>query len=548
MEPSRGNGESARGAPSRARVAGLVVGLIVGLVAPHDASAGCGCNKPPPPPAQVRPAVIYSGGIVTLFAPSLVAGGTYTVTFTSGVVAGAGAAVETQAIFARDLADAVWKPQIRVPLPDLPLGPASIDVAANGAPLLHVDDASFTVAPQPIALPEAYGIVHLPDFRAAVGRDGVVYVAFDLTALRKPMIFEARAVGYPLRFSLDDVVFHNAQGFLMQMLVSDPGTKKEAPIPGMFVFPAAAGSNVSDTLEYSRHEFVTYYLMHFENQPHAVDPSDPWWHLDGTPHVDHGHLVLSIDGVLDDGSRPQPGATPAFELVAGLYSLFNEGLVGRASVSLSGDAAIDSYDSWTGAPGSAGDVLSTGTVTLQDDARIDGSVRAARVRSDDGAQITGSVQLGPSDETFMQVKVPTELKSLGDVRVTSGTSLSVKGPGSFKLRSFRMDADSRLVVDNSAGPVTLYVTGKVKMAAGARVDVVDPSPERFAVYVVGEGPVELAGKKDSGPAFTGVLYAPDAAVTISGQGQFSGAFVGGSLDMSDASDVHYDERLRRPVE
>jgi hypothetical protein len=34
----------------------------------------------------------------------------------------------------------------------------------------------------------------------------------------------------------------------------------------------------------------------------------------GTRHIDHDHLVLAIRGVLEDGTTPQAGATPRFDL------------------------------------------------------------------------------------------------------------------------------------------------------------------------------------------------------------------------------------------
>ena len=42
---------------------------------------------------------------------------------------------------------------------------------------------------------------------------------------------------------------------------------------------------------------------------------DPEWHADGTPHIDHNRIVVAVSGVLADGGRPTPGATPPFELV-----------------------------------------------------------------------------------------------------------------------------------------------------------------------------------------------------------------------------------------
>lgn len=528
---------------------GLIVATLASvawLALSGAAHAGCGCDKPPPPPAQVRPAVTYPGATVTLFAPGLVTGRVYDVIFRSGV-SDAAASVSAVAISARDLADAKVKPQIRVELPELPLGPARIDVSYQGAAVLAVEDDAFTVAPQAVALPEEYGTYRWAGYRAAVGRDGVTYITLDMSGMQKPMVFDARAVGFPLRFAIDDVVFRNTQGFLMQLLVDDWAKNDQRGIPGMFVFPAAAGSTTSDALQYSRHEFATYFLSHYENQPHAVDPSDPWWHLDGTRHIDHDLLILAIDGTVG-GKHPEPGATPAFDLVTGIYSLFNEGVVGRESIAMDDDASIDSYDSATGAIGQRGDVFSNGKVSVRESARILGSVRATAIQKDWTATITGSREILKQKQTFMAVKVPSEATYLGDVRVSPNSNVTVHGPGSFVVRNVTAAAGARIFVDNTAGPVTLYVTGSVKMQSGSRVTLADPEPERFAVYVSGVGPVEIAGSRHGETSFTGVLYAPDASVKLTGQGELEGAFVGRTLEMNDGSEVHYDESLRRPVE
>jgi hypothetical protein len=144
--------------------------------------------------------------------------------------------------------------------------------------------------------------------------------------------------------------------------------------------------------------------------------------------------------------------------------------------------------------------------------------------------------------------VPSEVASLGDVRVPRNSSVTVHGPGSFVVRNVTAESGAQIFIDNTAGPVTLYVTGTMKMQSGSKVTLADPEPERFAVYVSGVGPVEIAGKKRGETAFTGVLYAPDASVKLTGTGELEGAFVGRTLEMHDGSEVHYDENLRRPVE
>src|SRR5262245_40136808 len=284
--------------------------LALFILSPLAAYAGCGCDKPPPPPAAVRPNVTYAGTPVSFFSPSLQVGQTYTVTFTS--MSGQSATVPAQAVSKRDLADGVYKPQLTVSLPSLPPGPAGITITQAGQSLafLSIPDSSFTVAPQPIVVPDQIGSFTYQNYQAAVGRDGRVYLSLDVTGTTMPRTFQAQAQGWPLSFTKESTVFYNTQGFLMQLA--------SAPIPGLFSIASANATVDSDIAQYARHEFNTYFLPHAEHLPHSVDPSDGNWHLDGSRHVDHNHLILTIAGTVN-GGVPPAGATPVFTLQLNTY-------------------------------------------------------------------------------------------------------------------------------------------------------------------------------------------------------------------------------------
>ena len=541
----------------------LVTVMVVGLA--RNAAAGCGCQKPPPPVAEVRPNVTYAGAPVTLFSASLVEGEDYDVTFTSSAT-GDDTTVSARVVNRRDLGDGVFKNQLVVPVPELPLGPAAIvaRLAGRTSPAINIQDADFTVAPAPVAVPSQYGEWRVPGYRAAVGKDGVVYVTLDLTGTTEPLVFEARALGYPLRFTNQDIIFRNAQGFLMQLLVGVDGE----PVPGMFIVPASdPSSSDSDTLRYSRHEFSTYFLQHAERQPHAVDPTDPNWHLDGSRHVDHNHLILAIAGQLGH-QRPDPGTTPAFDLGVTTYSLFHQGLVGVSSVTMSGRALTDGYDTAGSPPTPDGDVFSNGMVSVHDHAKIEGDATGAGFDVARDAAVSGSRTIG-TPLSFMEIKVPAGIPDLGKLTVEPGSpevadraphrskggkgtkrsggpkgrrQRTLVGPGSFLVSDLTIAGRSTLFVDNSAGPVTLYVTGRVTVKGTGRIVVADPNPEKFAVYVASDQPVTFGGS--AATRFYGVLYAPRSTVDIMGGGQWYGAFVGNALRAAGRSNVHYYRALK----
>lgn len=282
----------------------LALGAMV--LAPSAADAGCGCKKPPPPLADVRPRFTYAGAQVDLFDDRLQEGEAYRVRFVSP--SGASADVVGTGYDRRDLADGVVKTHLGVTLPNLPLGPAAIEVSdAKGNVLFALPDDQFTVAPAPVVMSATMGVNRFADMRAAIGRDGTVYVSIDLSALRQARTLDMWGKGLPLGFGLDGVAFYNTQGFLMQLL--------DKPIPGLVTFDVDEGGKKDSTrLRYFRHEFETYYLLHGEHATHAIDPTDPSWHLDGTPHVDHDHLIVALTGSWKDGVERAPGATAPFTL------------------------------------------------------------------------------------------------------------------------------------------------------------------------------------------------------------------------------------------
>lgn len=522
-----------------------VIAFALAAVVPRTADAGCGCDKPPPVVASVRPHATYAGTDVVLFHPDFQPREKYEVVFTSGTT-GETATVKSAAVMRADLADGRDKPQVVVSLPDLPLGPTAISVGGRDGVLLYLDDAAFTVVPRPVVVPEQAGFTEVAGFRAAVGRDGAVYLSLDMSNVSLPRVFRAQAQGYPLRFTEDDVVFYNTQGFLMQLL--------DGGIPGLFSLAAAGKSGDSDLLQYSRHEFSTFYLQHAERQPHDVAADDPNWHLDGTPHIDHDHLVLAIAGSVDGGARPLPGATPPFALVLSTYSLFHRGVVGETSVHVGDVAMTDSYDSSCGVKATNGethvcwqgsvphgDVHSNGLVRLTKNGIISGDAHASAYDISGNGIIVGEACLGGPPVELMPVSIPSAAEDIGSLVVTGRqANLTLRGPASYRLSELIITDNGRVFVDNSAGPVTFYVTGEVKISRNGMIIVSDQDPEKFAIYAAGSGPVTFEGNA----IFYGVVYGPDSPVSVAGRAEFFGAVVGKDVALRDQSLLYYDTALR----
>jgi len=292
----------------------LAVALLAALTSLSDApvEAGCGCNKPPPPLAPIRPAFGSPGDMVTLFATGLVPGQAYTVTFTSGTRA---VAVPGVAVLRRDFADGVAKPQVTVPVPTLPLGPAAVTVTSAtaiagtltaAAPLLALPAAAFTALPPAMALTEDNGETVFYCYRGAVGADGTTYIPLNVGAISQHIVFKGFGQAYPIMFSAADLAIYNTQGVLMQLLTADN--------QAIWSVADDKGTDNSFSLVYDRHEFQTYKDAHVHVGELLLDPDDPAWHLDGTRHIDHDNLVIAVHAKLRTGSYPVGGATKSFNL------------------------------------------------------------------------------------------------------------------------------------------------------------------------------------------------------------------------------------------
>ncbi len=494
--------------------------------------AGCGCEKPPPPLAAVRPHVTYAGKEVRLFAPTFQSGQSYNVTFVSGTGKET-ATVQATAVVRRDVADSHYKVQLPVQVPNLPLGPSGIRVTPVGQSTvtLSIEDAAFTVAPQPITIPARTGASRLSGFRAAVSRAGVLYFSLNLSQVTLPLVFQTQAQGYPLRFTNHNVLFYNTQGFLMQLLNED--------MLGLFSIASATSSGDSDVLRYSRHEFNSFYLQHGERQQHQLDATDANWHTDGTPHIDHDYLIVAIYGHVN-GSRPTPGATPAVEMVVQTFSLFQRGLVADASIEITGSVRTDSYHSQTGAVGGQnGDLWSNGKIKLADKVAVHGHATGREFDISKEATITGGTTTTTGPVTLMPVSMPSGLPDLGEIEVENTETRTLE-PGSYLVSDLTVGSNGTLVIDNTNGPVTLYVTGDVDISTNNGVVTTDPDPEKFALYVIGDGAVKIQNQGH----FHGVIYAPASLLDLSGAGHFFGAFVGEKVKVSNTVTLHYDTALR----
>ncbi len=512
------------------------------------AVAGCGCEKAPPDAASIRPNATWAGQEVTLIHPWLSGNTVYTVEFTAGaidepdsdeleidapeIVPVEPVIVTAVPVYRRDLADGVSKRQLVVELPDLPLGPTAVTVrTVTGAVVMRVDDAELTTISAPATISSKPGEQSFADYSAGVGRDGTVYVGLDLTGITHARTFRARALGYPLTMTIDDVAFYNSQGFLMQLI--------DSTMPGLSSVEATDSHKDSDVLVYARHEFNSYYMQHAERRLHAVDASDSNWHLDGTPHINHDHLILAIAGTIGNDKSPRPGATRPFDLIVQTATLFDEGLMAEYEVDVEDQSLADSYDARSGLYGSKATVRSNRKVDIENSAQLFGNAVGPWVDVDSSATVTGSRNESADTIHLMPAEIPDNLRELGRVDLNKNKSLVLR-PGSYHAVEIKVRDKAVLNIDNAAGPVTIYVSGEVRFEDDSSLTAGDLDPEKLAIYVIGEKQIRIVDDA----VVHAVFYAPESEFEVRGSARFYGAVVAYEIDIEDSAEFHYTESLK----
>jgi hypothetical protein len=131
---------------------------------------------------------------------------------------------------------------------------------------------------------------------------------------------------------------------------------------------------------------------------------------------------------------------------------------------------------------------------------------------------------------------------LGNVRLSGGSTLHLRA-GTYNLNSFVLTGNSNVIVDS--GPVVFNLDGDdvatvVDLTGGTTTNL-SFDPTRFQINYRGSGNIMLNG----GTAASALVYAPRAALSLSGGANFYGSLLGASVTISGGTRVHYDRKLDR---
>ena len=185
-----------------------------------------------------------------------------------------------------------------------------------------------------------------------------------------------------------------------------------------------------------------------------------------------------------------------------------------------------------------GDVVALGGVTLRNFAVVSGSVRAlGSITVGSGAQITGQIdpnpQLRPRATRSWSISPPPIFASgvdlqpnqaqalapggYGDVAVKGGATLTLT-TGSYYLNSLKLEAQSILRLNQTAGPIYLYVLQSI--IHRGTITTTNATPPNWLVAYLGDTAATLEAP------FSGTFLAANAVLTLSSvaPAAYSGAF------------------------
>jgi hypothetical protein len=241
----------------------------------------------------------------------------------------------------------------------------------------------------------------------------------------------------------------------------------------------------------------------------------------------------------------------------------------------SGNAFTDSYDSSIGSYAETrlntqGDVSVNGGSTLSGYAKINGQLftvhpTVGNCSQGNGITLSGSAKVTGGYAGLMPVSFPApgpftagtlDVTLSGSNQATlspgsyrnitvSGSGILTVHPGVYNINSISLSGSAKLVI-SPTGPIVFNVAGSgsarpVSLISGNGVGSPLGTPRNFLINYGGTGQLDLSG---TGATY-GVVYAPNAAATVSGSGGWFGSMVVYTLTVSGYGAIHYDRSLCR---
>jgi Flp pilus assembly protein TadG len=224
------------------------------------------------------------------------------------------------------------------------------------------------------------------------------------------------------------------------------------------------------------------------------------------------------------------------------------GLVGLDFISLKGNSTASYWSSSGSVGGAAGNVASNGNITSSGNAALAGTVWTLPGATVSGvtanARRTLSAPLSYPNGTSGSTTLASNDNALLPPGVYSGGNWSIANgnynipAGNYLVKNLNVGSSGTM---NLLGAITIYVYGSVSMSGNTTTS--KSLPVNFRIVLIHDpttnnvpGSVQLA----SNASLYADIYAPESAITLSGNGTIYGQVLGKSITMTGTSDIYYD--------
>jgi hypothetical protein len=232
-------------------------------------------------------------------------------------------------------------------------------------------------------------------------------------------------------------------------------------------------------------------------------------------------------------------------------SLFTYGVYAKDSITMSGNATFDSYNSNYGAYGgsnrsSTGDmaVNSTlsGRLSLSGNAKIKGNAYVGYngipntvITTTGNSSVTGS--RSNLAENWSNYASPTLPETVTNTTLSvSGNNTRTLTAGTYHVPSISVSGNGKIV---TTGAVVIYVDGAISIS-GNGILVTNNHPANLLLYSMGSSNVSISGNG----SFYGGVYAPNSSVTATGNGDVFGAVIAKTYTQSGNGSTHFDLAMK----
>jgi len=277
------------------------------------------------------------------------------------------------------------------------------------------------------------------------------------------------------------------------------------------------------------------------------------------------HYIITSTGFVPDMTSPLTSKTVKVKVFP--HAIFNNGIFGSDSVTLTGNTLVDSYDSEDApySPATAednGDVGTNGTLTLLENTSISGDAfisSGGSILIDPTTSLSGEIYYSGGEVELEPIAFPDDLAALSsggnwliskdNLSMASGNyryeSITVEGQGALTLND-----NVRLYIHNDfsvAGQATVFTNNNVEIYIGGNGNFAGQGmvnttgvPDNLIMYGLGaDTALNFTGLND----FSGCVYAPESSVYMSGEAGYFGSVIAGDVTLAGNIKFHFDENL-----